>query len=47
MDDVEIVDKNVFKTITLLNNFVLVCRFKDHNLVFCSLRTICETCVFC
>ena len=37
----EIVDKNVFEIMTLPNNLVLICRFKDHNLVFCSLCMIC------
>ena len=32
----EIADKNDFKNMTLPYNFVLVCRFEDHNLVFCS-----------
>ena len=41
---VEIIDKNVFKIMTLLNNLILVWRFVDHNLVFCSLYTTCEIC---
>ena len=40
----EIVDKNVFKIMTLLNNLVLICSFEDHNLVFCS---FCRIHVFC
>ena len=36
----EIVDKNGFKIMTLQNNLVLICRFSDHNLMFCSLNMI-------
>ena len=42
----EIVDNNVFKIMAMPNNLVLVCRFEDHDLVFCSLYMICEICVF-
>ena len=44
---VENANKNVFEIVTMLNNLVLVCRFYDHNLVFCSLYMIHEICVFC
>ena len=37
----EVVDKNVFKIMTLLNDSVLICKFEDHNLVFCSLLVKC------
>ena len=43
----EIIDKNVFEILTLLNNSVLFCKFKDHNFVFYSLFMIREICVFC
>ena len=43
----EIVDKNVFKIITFLNNLLLTCRFSDHNLVFCLLYMIREISVLC
>ena len=43
----EIVDKNVFKIITFLNNLLLTCRFSDHNLVFCLLYMIREIRVLC
>ena len=43
----EIIIKNVFEIMTMLNNSVLLCKFKDHNLVFCSLYMIREICVFC
>ena len=32
---------------TLTNNLVLISRFEDHNLVFCSLYIIHKICVFC
>ena len=35
-----IIYKNVF--MTLPDNLVLICRFEDHNLVFCLLYMICE-----
>ena len=38
----EIIDKNIFNIITLPNNLAFICRFKDHNLVFCSLCKIHE-----
>ena len=44
---VVIVDKNVFKIMTLLNNLVLIWRFYKHSFVFCSLYTIREISVFC
>ena len=40
----EIVGKSVFKIMTLPNDLVLICRFQDHNLVFCSLHMIREIC---
>ena len=40
----EIVDKNVFKIGTLQDNLLLICRFYDPNLVFCSLYMIREMC---
>ena len=27
---------NVFEIMTLPNNLVMICRFLDHNLIFCS-----------
>ena len=42
----DIVDKNAFETMTLLDNLVLICRFWDSNFMFCSLYMICEICVF-
>ena len=41
----EIIDKKAFEIITLPNNLVLICKFKDHNLVFYSLCMICEICI--
>ena len=41
----QIIEKSVFEIMTLPINLVLSCRFKDHNLVFCSLCMILETCV--
>ena len=38
---------NVFGIKTLTNNLVLIRRFEDHNLMFCSLYMICEICAFC
>ena len=40
----EIVDKSVYKIMTLSNNLVFICRFQGHNLVFCSLHMIREIC---
>ena len=37
----EVMDKNVFKIMTLLNDSVLICKFEDHNPVFCSLLVKC------
>ena len=41
----EIVNKNVFKIATLLNNLGRIfAGFENHNLVFCSFCVICEVC---
>ena len=37
---VDILDKNVFGIISMSNNLVLVGRFEDHSLVFCSFYTV-------
>ena len=38
----DIIDKNVFKVMTLSDNLVDICKFKDHNIVCCSLYMIHE-----
>ena len=43
----EIIDKNVFKIITLSNSLVLFCRFQNHNFVLCSLYMAGEIYLFC
>ena len=38
----KIVDKNVFKTMAMPNNLILISRFQDNNVVFCSFYMIRE-----
>ena len=40
----ETINKNAFEIMTLPNNLVLICRFEDHNLMFCSLYMVCNIC---
>ena len=42
----EIVDKNAFETVTMLNNLVLIWRFQDSGFVFSLLYMIYEIFVF-
>ena len=43
----EVIDKIGFEIMTIMNILLFIYRFSDHNLVFYSLYTICEMCVFC
>ena len=43
----EISDKIGFEIMTIMNILLFIYRFSDHNLVFYSLYTICEMCIFC
>ena len=42
----EVIDKIGFEIMTIMNILLFIYRFSDHNLVFYSLYTICEMCVF-